>query len=408
MKNKSVPLIVIAMLLSGMLYAQPTGAEDRAYWVETLTKIAEPVWSNLSRGTLKQNMPFESLSRAPLRKEVSYLEAVGRSLCGMAPWLELGPDNTEEGKLRARYIRLVTEGVKNAVDPDSPDYLVFDNRHHQPLVDAAHFAQGLLRAPKQVWANLDKETQLRIIIELKKSRLIIPKESNWLLFASMVEAALLEFAGEYDTSRLYHGLNRFCREWYKGDGWYGDGQELHLDYYNSFVIHPMLTDVLRVMEKHGLEGAELLDKQLIREQRFAEQLERLISPEGTYPVVGRSVVYRFGAFQALSHISLLEHLPQKLPGAQVRCALTAVLHRQLKTPGNFDEKGWLRIGLSGNQIRMSEDYINTGSLYMCTLVFLPLGLSADHPFWTESYKEWSNVKAWKGIDIGADKALRKG
>lgn len=88
----------------------------------------------------------------------------------------------------------------------------------------------------------------KLVYELKRTRGIKPNESNWLLFASMVEAALLEFTGEYDTQRLYYGVNRFIDEWYKGDAWYGDGAELHLDYYNSLVIHPMLTDVLSVMK----------------------------------------------------------------------------------------------------------------------------------------------------------------
>lgn len=283
---------------------------------------------------------------------------------------------------------------------------MFDNRHSQPLVDAAFLSQGLLRAPVQLWGNLDADTKERLVHELKRTRGIKPNESNWLLFASMVEAALLEFTGEYDAQRLYYGVNRFIDEWYKGDAWYGDGEEFHLDYYNSLVIHPMLTDVLHIMKKHGLERAEYLDRQLLRQQRMAAQLERMISPEATYPVVGRSIVYRFGAFHALAQITLLDKLSQPLSGGQVRSALTAVMQRQLSMPGTFDENGWLKIGFAGSQINMSESYINTGSLYMCTAVFLPLGLSANHPFWTEPYSEWTNLKAWKGVDVGADKALK--
>lgn len=287
--------------------------------------------------------------------------------------------------------------------------LMFDARHHQPLVDAAFLVQGILRAPKQLWTNLDKETQARLITELKKSRAIRPKESNWLLFASMVEAALLEFTGECDTQRLHYGIHRFWVDgWYKGDAWYGDGQEFHLDFYNSIVIHPMLTDVLSVMKKHGIEKEEVLNKQITRQQRLAEQLERIISPEATYPVLGRSIVYRMGIFHALSQIALFEKLPKKLSGAQVRSALTAVMKRQFDGLKNFDKNGWLTIGLVGSQIEMSETYINTGSVYMCMAVFLPLGLPANHPLWAEPYMEWTNLKAWKGIDVGTDKALRNG
>ncbi|WP_239059560.1 DUF2264 domain-containing protein [Bacteroides sp. 224] len=385
----------------------PTGAEDRAFWVNTMANIADPVLTNLANDQLKQNMPFESLSKDTLRMQVSYLEAVGRLLCGMAPWLELGPDNTDEGKLREKYIELAVNGLKNAVNPEAKDYLVFDNRAYQPLVDAAFLAQGLLRAPKQLWGNLDEESKERMITELKRTRVIPPWQNNWLLFASTVEAAILEFTGECDMERLTNGVVRFRDEWYKGDAQYGDGPAFHMDYYNSFVIHPMLTDVLRIMKKHNLEDAAFLPLQLARHTRYAEQLERQISPEGTYPAVGRSIVYRFGAFHALAQAALQGILPQKVTPAQVRCALTAVIRNQTKSKDTFDENGWLRIGFSGSQINMSESYINTGSIYLCSMGLLPLGLPADDPFWSDPFTEWTNLKAWKGIDVGADKALKK-
>ena len=108
---------------------ESNGMDDRSVWIRQLTKIASPVLENLAAGTLKKNMPFESLSTDPLRKEVSYLEAVGRTICGISPWLELGADDSEEGKLRAHYIDLVVRGLRNAVNPQSPDHLMFDNRH---------------------------------------------------------------------------------------------------------------------------------------------------------------------------------------------------------------------------------------------------------------------------------------
>ncbi len=388
--------------------AQSSEYQDRQYWIETMTKIANPVLINMSQGTLRKNMPTETLSVDPLRKQVCYLEAFGRTVNGIAPWLELGPDNSREGKLRMHYIDMVVKGIKNAVNPKSTDYLIFDGRHFQPLVDTAFLCQGLLRAPKQLWGNLDINTKNSLVTELKKSRVIKPKESNWLLFASMVEATLLEFTNECDSDRLFYGVNRFLNNWYKGDAWYGDGKELHLDYYNSLVIHPMLTDILKIIKKHNLKYSEFLEIQINRQKRLSAQLEKLISPEATYPVIGRSITYRFGVFHALAQSSLYGILPKDISVSQVRSALTAIMKRQLSDPNNFDENGWLRIGFNGSQIQKSEDYINTGSLYMCTAVFLPLGLPENNPFWTDPYSEWTNLKAWKGIDIGRDKALRNG
>ena len=397
---------VEALMRMKQLLSKSSGLDDRRVWIETLDRIARPVLENLAAGTLKKNMPFESLSSEPLRREVSYLEAVGRTICGIAPWLELGPDDTEEGKLRAQYINMVVKGLKNGVDPQSPDHLMFDRRHTQPLVDAAFLAEGILRAPTQIWGRLDQQTKDWLIGEWKMSRGIKPYESNWLLFASMVECALLEFTGECDMERLMYGVNRFRHEWYKGDAWYGDGPDFHLDYYNSLVIHPMFTETLQVLKKHGLEGADFLKTQEQRHGRLAAQLERMISPEGSYPVTGRSIVYRFGSFHALADAALLHILPANVSPAQVRCALTAVIQRQLAQPLTFDMNGWLRVGYTGSQIHMSEDYINTGSLYLCTAALLPLGLPADDSFWAAPARDWTARKAWNGEDVGADHAIR--
>jgi hypothetical protein len=348
-------------------------------------------------------MPQESL--APERAaKYSHLEAVGRTICGIAPWLELGEDNTKEGQLRKKYIDLTLRGLANGVNPSSPDYLDFKTPS-QPLVDAAFLALGILRAPTQIWGRLDNLTKERLITEWKRSRSIKPGNSNWLLFASVVEAALLDFTGECDMDRLTYGVYTFRDKWYKGDATYGDGVNYHADYYNSFVIHPLLTETLRIMEKHHIAGGDFYPTQLKRLTRYAAQQERLISPEGAYPVIGRSIVYRVGAFHALSMTSLIHKLPEGVKPAQVRCALTAVIKRQFSAPNTFDSKGWLHVGFAGDQIEMSESYINTGSTYLCSVGFLALGLPANDPFWNEPFTPWTGMKAWNGEKVKADHAI---
>ncbi len=403
MKRSVITLFFVFSALVTNAENTKNRTEERQIWVSILVKIADPVLTNLANGTLRANMPQEGLDKRRLFS--SHLEAVGRTICGIAPWLELGEDNTPEGKLRKKYINLVTKGLSNAVNPLSADYLDF-RTPSQPLVDAAFLAQGLLRAPQQIWKRLDAETQERMITELKRSRSIKPFQSNWLLFASMVEAALLEFTGECDMQRLTDGVYTFRDKWYKGDAIYGDGPHYHADYYNSFVIHPMLTDVLFVMSKHQLlENSDFLPVQLKRFTRYAEQLERLISPEGTYPVIGRSIVYRTGVFHALAHASLLHKLPSSIKPAQIRCALTLVIKRQFASPDTFDENGWLRIGFTGSQIKMSERYINTGSSYLCLSAFLPLGLPPTDIFWSDSFTPWTNLKAWNGEEVKPDHSI---
>ena len=224
------------------------------------------------------------------------------------------------------------------------------------------------------------------------------------MFSAIIEAALLHFTGECEMGPIDYALRKH-KEWYKGDGWYGDGANFHLDYYNSYVIQPMMVDVLGELRAHGLDSTRFYDTELRRFIRFAEQQEKLISPEGTYPVLGRSMGYRFGAFQALAQVSLMKKLPLYIEPAQVRCALTAVIKRQL-VPETFDKDGWLTLGFCGHQPGMADGYVSTGSAYLCTFVFLPLGLPADDPFWSAPAAEWSSKRLWEGKSMRRDGAIR--
>lgn len=408
--KKWVGVSVVFLLLFNVASSEecpPREKEEqvRAYFVASIVKIADPVLNALSKGELKKTMPVETTAGAwDDRTHVTHLEALGRLLSGMAPWLELGPDDTPEGELREKYIQLSLQSIHNATDPASADFMNFTN-DKQPLVDAAFLAQALLRAPDQLWNRLSEDTQQNVITALKSTRVITPFYSNWLLFSGMVEAALLKFDGQADLVRIEYALNKH-REWYLGDGIYGDGPEFHWDYYNSFVIQPMMLDIFQVLKEAGHDENNELERVLKRAQRYAAIQERLISPEGTYPPIGRSLAYRFGAFQLLSQVALWKQLPEGIVPAQVRSALHAVIKKQIEAPGTFDEEGWLRIGFYGHQPNIGEGYISTGSLYLCSEAFLVLGLSPEDPFWANPAEDWTQKKIWSGKEIPIDHAIK--
>ena len=400
---KGFSILTTKDLLIGAL--KPLSKENtRAYWVQTLTRIVTPVLDALSRDVLKKEMPVEAFGDThENRKKVTYLEAFGRSLAGLAPWLEVGADDTPEGKARARFIKLATSSMRNAVTPSASDFMNFTTGA-QPLVDAAFLAHALIRAPKQLWGNLDQSTQANVINALRSTRVIKPYYSNWLLFTAMVEAALLKFSKDYDPVRIDYAIKEH-EAWYKGDGMYGDGPSYHFDYYNSYVIQPFLLDVSKTVFE---ETGELKDQYQLfatRARRYAEIQERLISPEGTFPTTGRSIAYRCGAFQHLAQMALQKQLPPSLPPAQIRSALTSVIKRTVDAANTFDDKGWLTIGLSGHQPGVGETYISTGSLYLCTTAFLPLGLPPTDEFWSADPMEWTSVKAFSGKAFPIDKAI---
>lgn len=414
----SMKKVLIIMMVA--IFAIPTTAmartkrssekqSDREYWAATAYKIAHPVLSNLAAETLHENMPVEQRGESHPeyksygdRTKYAYLEALGRTVCGIAPWLELPIDvTTEDGRMRKELLELSIKGIENAMDTTSRDYISFAVGY-QALVDAAHLAQGLMRAPVNLWGGLNHPTQQRIIYEMKQTRKVRPNVSNWLLFSGMIESFLRSVGEPFDQMRVDYSV-RQTDAWYKGDGVYGDGEPFHWDYYNSFVIQPMMVDILSVMGD-GFPG--LQQKVVARATRYAEVTERMISPEGTIPPIGRSLQYRTAALQVLSQMALLDRLPKSLTKGQVRSAMTAVIRRFFEKPGTFDQNDWLKIGFCGSQLELGEAYTCTGSLYICTTGFLALGLPENDTFWTAPAQRWTAQKAWSGEPFPQDHSIR--
>lgn len=379
----------------------PPAPTDRQVWLALLEKLTNPVLTHLANDTLRTNMPVEGKTKD--RPEYTHLEAFGRLLAGIGPWLNLTQfSDKQEETMRNKYFVLAQKALDNATNPRAKDFLNF-NKGGQPVVDAAFLAHGLIRAPK-LWESLPEPVKNNVVQAFISSRAIRPYFNNWLLFSGMIEAFFAKYGYDYDKMRLDYALRQH-EQWYLGDGMYGDGPHFHWDYYNSYVIQPFLYDILlTILPKEGVykSMAEDVTKRAVR---YAAIQERLISPEGTFPVIGRSIAYRAGAFQHLANMALAEKLPKEVAPAQVRPALTAVIQRTTQSPETFDAKGWLTIGLSGHQPSLGEGYISTGSLYLCATALLPLGLPDSNPFWADAALPWTAKKVWSGVDIPTDHAL---
>lgn len=407
MIKKILALTFSFLFLANAVKAQSKKAEDeRKVWLSYLDKLARPVLSTLAADKLKETMPVVLSKRTDNkenRSKAAYLEAFGRTLSGIAPWLNLEGGTKEEVALRNRYRQWALQAIANAVNPSAKDYLTWTGG--QPLVDASFFAFGLVRCP-WLWEHLDTTVKQQVVTALKASRSTVPVYSNWILFSAMVEAFFCKYGMEYDPVRIEYAVREFAQHWYVGDGTFSDGMQYHHDYYNSYVIQPYLATIVDIINKKNNAYkwfAERLDKIT---KRQAEIQERLIHVDGSFPVTGRSITYRAGAFHHLADMAWRKQLPSSLKPAQVRSALTAVIKKTLEHPATFTKDGWLNIGLYGHQPELADFYINTGSLYLCTTVFLPLGLPETDEFWSASSTPWTAVKVWSGEDTTpADHAL---
>ena len=387
---------------------------DREYWCEQAWKMAQPVLENMAKGELQKNMKTEfSPSFDNRNRKVVYMETFGRLMAGIAPWLALpdsvlgsSPADKKELEMRRQLREWALAAYKNSVDPESPDYLVW-GAAGQNLVDAAYIAESFIRAYDALWVPLDDVTKQRYITEFKKLRSIEPPYTNWFLFSSTIESFIAKAVGlrEYDDFRVMMTIRK-VEEWYVGDGWYADGPVFAFDYYSSYVFHAMDLETLQNMidarANTRLEYRKYYDRALKRAQKFAIILERFISPEGTFPVIGRSTPYRMAALQPLALLAWYQKLPKELSNGQVRAALTQVMHRMYDQQNNYNEGGFLTIGFCGHQPETADWYTNNGSLYMTSLSLMPLGLPADHDFWTGKAELWTQVKAWGGQPFPKD------
>ena len=408
MKRLLLLFIALSLLIPSMA-KKPKKVEqiDREYWCQLAYQLARPVLENMSKGTLQKNMQTEfSPSFDNRNRKVVYMETFGRLMAGIAPWLTLADDDTAEGAQRKQLREWALQSYKNAVDPESPDYLCWGVTG-QNLVDAAYIAESFLRAYDALWMPLDEVTKQRYIKEFQGLRKIDPPYTNWYLFSSVIESFLAKAAGMKACDEFR--VNTTCRkveEWYVGDGWYADGPVFAFDYYSSYVFHAMYLETLQAMidakANTRIDYQKYYDRALQRAQKHAIILERFISPEGTFPVFGRSIPYRMAAMQPLALMAWYEKLPKDLTNGQVRAALTKVMHRMFDEQQNFNEGGFLTIGFCGSQPNIADWYTNNGSLYMTSLAFMPLGLPANHPFWTDKAEPWTQVKAWNGQPFPKD------
>ena len=267
-------LLILLPLTASAKKTKKTVQSDREYWSSLAYKMAQPVLENMAKGELQKNMMTEfSPSFDKRDRRVVYMETFGRLMAGISPWLSLPDDDTAEGRQRRQLREWALQAYKNAVDPESPDYLLW-RKEGQTLVDAAYLAESFIRAYDALWMPLDDTTKQRYIDEFTRLRRVDPPYTNWLLFSSTVESFLAKAGAPHDNFRINMAIRK-TEEWYVGDGWFSDGQgTFAFDYYSSYVFHAMYLETLQNMIDAkgggwGINYKKYHERQLKRTQKMA-------------------------------------------------------------------------------------------------------------------------------------------
>jgi hypothetical protein len=282
----------------------------------------------------------------------------------------------------------------------------YKNMGDQVIVEMANLSIAFFRTP-YLWSKIDDSTQNAILDALLFAhRHIFTHNNNWILFKCIIGLFLYKHKKISDISFIIVSLQNFEKN-YVGDGWYKDGHVFHMDYYNSFVILPFLVDIYNELQNIIPIYKNHYESTILKIQRHSEFLERLISENGTFPLFGRSIVYRTAIFHALVYTSYLGQLPKSLSYGQVREGLNCVIQKMFIDLSNhiFDKNKYLTLGFTGDQPEIVDIYSNSGSVYFALLIFIPLGLDENHLFWSSEAKDWSQKKIWNCQSILKDKSL---
>jgi hypothetical protein len=308
------------------------------------------------------------------------LECFARIFAGSSPWLSKNTESKECTKIMGLFRQLCNASLSSLYNLK------------QSAVECANICYGLLISKHVLWNMLNTQEQESFIqILLKVRRLITPWhiECNWCLFFCIIDAFLFSVSSyKYFDSIFVYTTIKNVESWYVGDGFYKDGNRgFTMDYYNSYVIHPLYIEILKVCDPEKVSEAY---KRCIR---FTEFLERIVFADGSFPPLGRSITYRLGAFHALSYCILNESISELHSYQSLQRLLQKLMLRMI-TSSIFDEKGLLHLGFTGLQETLADSYSNWGSMYFITLFFIVLGLPDDHTFWIDSEELFTQELAW--------------
>lgn len=301
-------------------------------------------------------------------RKAEIMEAFSRPLWGLVPFWAGGGTELE---LEEIYRRGLTAGT----DPQGSEYWGDFHAFDQKFVEMAAISYGLILTPGKLWDPLsdrEKEWLADWLYGINQYELPV---CNWILFAVLVNVALMKLGRKYDAKKLEKYLQG-VEEFYLGDGWYQDGDSGQKDYYVSFAIHFYCLFYARVMGEEDPERCRVYKE---RAMLFGKTFIYWFDEDGAALPFGRSLTYRFAQVSFWSACLTAGVYP--FPVEVIKGLIVRHMQDWLKKPV-FDRNHILTIGYAYPDLVMGERYNGPGSPYWSLKTFAFLMLPDDHKFWS--------------------------
>lgn len=327
-----------------------------------VTDLFKPLLPYFSEGGARVRL---SATGAHFDWAAADLEGFARPLWGIVPLAAGGYDFP--------YWDLYRRGLANGTDPSHPEYWGDISDRDQRQVELAAVGFALAMVPEHVWeplGDIEKKNVAAYLLSARDKEFI---DNNWKFFRVLIDLGLTRAGIAFDRSKTERYLDE-VEAFRLGEGWYRDGPVKRVDHYIPFAMH-FYALIYSVLAKADATRGNAYRE---RARVFASDIRHWFGPDGAALPFGRSQTYRFAAggfWGALAFAGV-----EALPWAEIKGYYMRHIRWWSKLP-IAERDGVLSIGYGYPNLLMSESYNSAGSPYWALKFFLPLALSADHPFW---------------------------
>jgi hypothetical protein len=344
----------------GVAPAAPTAREEVA---AAFLRLWRPLPARFSPGCARVRLGAPAAHYSEREAE---LESFARPLWGIAPHVAGG------GEFSSWDLYLA--GLDSGSNPEHPEYWGADGDHQHAFVEMPAIALALILCQQQAWDPLPAPARRRLVSWLSQINERAVHPNNWLFFRVLVNLGLRRVGAPWDREAVARACDQLG-SFYRGGGWYRDGNDGRFDYYNAFALHfyGLLYAAL------APEDASLGDAFRQRAAEFAGRFVAWFARDGAAVPFGRSAIYRFAQGAFWGALALADQ--PALPWGVIKGLYLRHLRWWLSRP-ILNADGTLSVGYGYANGNIGEDYNSAGSPYWAMKFFLPLALPATHPFWT--------------------------
>lgn len=311
-------------------------------------------------------------------REVCGLEGFARMSVAWGAWLgqTSNPAVVVARDREVDILGLVVRGLLDGTDANSPWFWGPIRDRDQRIVEAAELATGLWLGRDRIVPALGPSGLTRVLdwLERVDGRALYP--DNWVLFPALTASVRRGLGRAVPDAAIDTGIDEMLA-WYVGDGWYRDGDGNAFDQYTGWAIHWHLLLWSRIDGDRRPRIRALVER---RARTYLRSIVPLFAADGSRPLQGRSLGYRFAAAApfALGALLGLDAVP---PGLARRIA-SGTIARHLADGAIDPTTGWFVRGVGGERPDVCERYMSAGASAWSAHALVALGLPGNAPFWT--------------------------